>query len=70
MHMGGCQVGLQNPVGKKLRVSFSGTKPYVQLNPVGGSDFNVIDLLAKKFGFLPIFMPGYGNSPQYMTNKV
>ena len=71
-HRGGCPVGLglQNPMGKKLQVSFSGSKPYVQFDPVGGSDFDVIDLLAKKFGFLPIFVPEFDNPPHDLINKV
>ena len=44
---------------KKLQVSFSGSKPYVQLNPTGGSDFDIINLLAKKFKFLPLFTPDF-----------
>ena len=46
-------------MGKKLQVSFAGSKPYVQLNPSGGSDFDIINLLAKKFKFLPQFTPEF-----------
>ena len=54
-----CPVGLKSPMGKKLQVSFAGSKPYVQLNPSGGSDFDIINLLAKKFKFLPQFTPEF-----------
>ena len=47
----------QSPQGKALKVSFIGPEPFVTYNPVGGSDFLVIKLLAKKFGFLPKFVP-------------
>ena len=70
IHRGDCPLGLQNPVGKKLQVSFSGTRPYVQLNPVGGTDVDVIDLLSKKFGFLPRFVPEFTNPPHDMIYKV
>ena len=32
-------------------------KPFISYNPVGGSDFLVVKILAKKFGFSPKFIP-------------
>ena len=65
-----CPVGLKSPMGKTLQVSFSGSKPYVQLNPNGGSDFDIINMLAKKFEFLPRFIPEFTNPPHDMIKKV
>ena len=54
---GTCPNHLQNPSGKELKISFIGFKPYITYNPVGGSDFLVVKILADKFGFFPKFMP-------------
>ena len=55
---GECPGHLQSPFGKQIKVSFIGTRPFVvTYNPVGGSDFHVIKLLAKKFKFIPRFIP-------------
>ena len=50
---GMCPRHAQSLQGKELKISFIGPEPFVTYNPVGGSDFLVIKLLAKKFGFLP-----------------
>ena len=54
---GTCPSHLQNPFGKQLKISFIGFKPYITYNPVGGSDFLVVKILAHKFGFYPKFVP-------------
>ena len=54
---GTCPNHLQNPSGKELKISFIGFIPYIAYNPVGGSDILVVSILAKKFGFLPKFIP-------------
>ena len=52
-----CPRHVQSPYGKELKISFIGPEPFVTYNPIGGSDFLIIKLLAKKFGFLPKFVP-------------
>ena len=42
---------------KELRISFIGLKPFITYNPIGGSDFLVLNLLAKKYGFIPKLIP-------------
>ena len=56
-HVGACPSHLQSPYGKKLNISFIGLPPYVNYNPVGGSEFLVTELLSNKFGFIPKFIP-------------
>ena len=46
-----------NPSGKKLQISFYGPRPYITYVPIGGSDFILAGLLAKKHGFIPTFIP-------------
>ena len=43
--------------GKTLNISFIGPEPFITYNPVGGSDFLIINLLANKFQFTPNFIP-------------
>ena len=57
MFNGLCPRYTQNIRDKEIMVSFIGPKPFITYNPVGGSDFLVIKLLAKKFGFIPKFVP-------------
>ena len=57
IHNGSCQVKLQMPHGKELKISFIGTKPYINYNPIGGSEFLVVNILAEKFKFRPKFIP-------------
>ena len=53
-----CPLILQNPVGKKIPISFIGTQPYIKYAPtIGGSEFLVVKMLAKKYRFLPDFKP-------------
>ena len=56
-YIGPCPKPLQNPSGKELKISFIGGEPYIKYNPIGGSDFLVVKILAEKFGFIPKFMP-------------
>ena len=56
-YSGQCPKHLQSPYGKELRISFIGSKPYISYDPVGGSDFLVVETLAKKFTFSPKFIP-------------
>ena len=53
---GSCPSNLQEPFGKTLDISFNGIPPYVIYNPLGGSDFLVTKILAKKFHFIPKFI--------------
>ena len=57
LYSGQCPKHLQSTHGKDLKISFIGTKPYISYNPVGGSDFIVVKILAKKFRFSPKFIP-------------
>ena len=54
---GMCPGYLHSLFGKQIKVSFIGPRPFVTYNPIGGSDFHVIKLLAKKFKFIPRFIP-------------
>ena len=54
---GECPVNIQSPHGKLLNISFIGPEPFITYNPVGGSDFLIINLLANKFQFIPNFIP-------------
>ena len=54
---GTCPWHLQHPIGKSLPISFIGTYPFITYNPIGGRDLKVIAELAKKFRFLPNFIP-------------
>ena len=51
---------LKNIRGKELRISFIGLKPFItSYNPIGGSDFLVLNLLAKKYGFILKLIPEF-----------
>ena len=56
-HPDRCPAYLQEPHGKTLNVSFIGHPPFITYNPVGGSDLIVTNLLAKKFHFIPHYLP-------------
>ena len=56
-YKGFCPSHLQIPFGKTLDISFIGFRPYIIYNPLSGSDFLVTKILAKKFGFIPKFIP-------------
>ena len=57
IHHDKCLSELQHPNGKTLPISFIGIVPYIKHNPFGGSEPLVIQMLAKKYGFLPNFVP-------------
>ena len=71
---GTCPRHLQHPIGKSLPISFIGTYPFITYNPIGGRDLKVIATLAKKFRFLPKFIPmttfGSGADSLGMTHHV
>ena len=57
LYSGYCPDQLRNPHGKEFNISFIGPKPYISYDPIGGSDFEVTNILAKKFKFIPKFVP-------------
>ena len=57
VYSGVCPYDTENPDQKEIRVSFWGPRPYITYDPVGGSDFILVGLFAKKHGFIPIFVP-------------
>ena len=59
---GPCPSHMQQPFGKTLKISFIGMPPYVNYNPLGGSDFVVTKILAKKFSFIPKFIAAKTNA--------
>ena len=40
-----------------IPISFIGIVPFIKFNPLGGSEFMVMKILAEKFGFTPYFLP-------------
>ena len=54
---GMCPDHFQIPYGKMLKVSYIGVRPYIIYEPIGGSDFLVVNILANKFRFKPEFIP-------------
>ena len=62
---GMCPSDLQNPRGKVIPISVTGSYPFVILGKekewVGGTDFKVIDVYAGKFGFTPKLMRATGH---------
>ena len=62
---GSCPSRMQEPFGKTLKISFFGLQPYVTYNPLGGSDFIVTRIIAKKFGFIPKFIPALNNDAYF-----
>ena len=40
-----------------FNISFIGVPPFVTYNPVGGSEFKVMSILAKKFKIIPNYIP-------------
>ena len=56
-YMGVCPLHFQEPFGKTVNISFIGISPYITYNPIGGSAFIVTKLLAKKFQFIPKYIP-------------
>ena len=61
---GMCPSNLQNPYGKVIPISVIGAYPYVVYDEdkewEGGTEFQVIDVYAKKFGFTPTFLRAKG----------
>ena len=59
-----CPSILQNPNGKLIPISVIGSNPYVIFDEnkqwAGGSEFQVVDVYAKKFGFTPKFIRAKG----------
>ena len=64
---GMCPSNLEEPHGKVMPFAIVGSYPYVVYNDakewVGGTEFQVIDLYVRKFGFVPelIRASGYDN---------
>ena len=54
---GMCPPDLQHPNGKEIQVLIIGAYPFVIFNEkkelTGGADIQIIEILAKKFGFIP-----------------
>ena len=57
VYRGMCPWHTESPLQKEIKVSFFGTPPYITRNPMGGTDFTVTRLFAKKHGFIPEFIP-------------
>ena len=60
---GACPPHMQDPLRKTLNISFIGVPPYVMYNPLGGSEFLVVKILAKKFSFIPKFIHAKSTDP-------
>ena len=61
---GMCPSDLQNPHGKIIPISVFGAYPFViygkEKEWMGGTEFQVIDVYARKFGFTPELMRATG----------
>ena len=61
IHEGTCPVHLQKPADKVLPICFIGIAPYIKypktFGKLGGSDFLVMESLAEKHRFTPLFLP-------------
>ena len=53
---GFCPSDLQNPSGKEINVAFCLQPPFAISAKAGGSDFLTLQLLARRFGFIPRFI--------------
>ena len=51
-----CLPEMRLPNGKILPISFIGIIPYIKYKPFGGSEPLVIQMLARKYGFIPHFI--------------
>ena len=64
---GFCPSDLQQPHQKKIRISVIGPAPYVISNKekqwIGGAEFEIMAIFAKKFGFTPklVYTRGFDN---------
>ena len=56
-YKGFCPLHMQEPFGKTLNVSFIGFPTFVIYNPLRGTEFIFTQILAKKFGFIPKYIP-------------
>ena len=65
-----CPSHLQKPVGKEINVLFPAFPPFSMPSPLGGlgSDFLIMQLLARKIGFIPRFI--FGTSINTMLYNV
>ena len=52
-----CPQNAENTLGKEIPVSFYGANPFIYFNPLSGSDFNVANLLSKKYELKMKFIP-------------
>ena len=74
IHQGICPVHLQKPANKVLPIFYWGEIPYVKYakdyGKLGGTNFLVMETLAKKHKFTPIFspyvMPGIINQVDFL----
>ena len=61
IHQGNFPLDLQKPVNKVLTIFFIGSQPFVkypkEYGKLGGSEFLVMKVLAKKHKFTPNFLP-------------
>ena len=61
IYQGTCPVHLQEPANKELQIFYIGMDPFIQYpkhyGKLGGSEFMVMKLLAKKHKFTPILRP-------------
>ena len=53
---GFCPKDAQNPAGKSLKISFMGHPPHIIHEPISGSDFMIVGLLADKLNFIPEYV--------------
>ena len=61
--VGVCPPHFLKPAGKRLTISYIGTPPYILGSDAsGGTDVLVTNLLAERYGFVPILKP----TPQYL----
>ena len=68
-YFGVCPLHLQEPFGKTFNISFAGVSPFIINNPIGGSDFIVTNLLAKKYHFIPKYIPARSWDKVDKSNK-
>ena len=68
-HKGVCPLHFQEPFGKTLNISFVGIAPFITYNPVRGSEFMVMKILAKKYQFIPKFIPARSWDNVHRGNK-
>ena len=52
-----CPGHMQEPQGKELNTSYIGLTPHINYNPISGSDFAFVKILAEKFQFVPNLIP-------------